>query len=1134
MKIQTAFFLSFAAAISAAAVPFPSDFADYWRGERARLEREVPLDARMAPIPSKAGESFARYNVSFATFEGKRVYGFLVVPNDRTKGPFRVQVTVPGAGPGGIAAHMSTDGTYAALVMNVHPFEPAETREEQAKRYKDYDDMLRKKWNSKSAYPSMGLAASREDYFFHDVILGIARAVDWVAEQPFADRTRLVYRGGSQGGFMGLALTALTGRFAKTYVYVPAMCDNFSELERGLPAPWPTALRAFAGSSAEEKAAAARNLPYFDGANFARLIGNPIKVVLGLSDVTCPPHGIRTMFAALKSADKELIEVPWMPHGTPDGELGRALERWTRDVAAKTRIADMWNPALENRTLPPVTVLPAPTHAPVTLVKDGKPAFAIVGEFRKEAAVRGPEGQTLAKFHRDAKRRAAAFLQEAFRKATGVKPPVMEADDPRAAKAACVIAVGRTRQSDALGVDATKLPREGFAVKTFEKGVVLVGRDEFQEPGVTDLYVWRCGRLTMNGTEWAAQDFAERFLGIRCYSPVPEGLWEDAPAVKDLVLRPMSYTDYPRISLRKKSNWGWRQAEATDILCVEAPHPFDFAKAHPDKIEDCFYRDAAGRLWQHPTSYAGNFYDITSDTFVKTLAADYRLYYDKKGIGTYWKPSHAPSERCMWFCQVDHGVGISNDRAKPFLHADDPNFMSDLYADFYGRLGREIDRLLPGKRLVVAAYSNYIRPPRIVKELPDNIQVEVCAGTPVFVRSKKYMDFFLGTVKGWGALTKTYKPTIYTYDAAYSKDGVIEQTLRGYFEGELLRAAWPYIDHEFLLSCVNHDNYKVYNWSGYLTLRALWNPQTNPDAILEEYFQRMFGTEAGPILDGFYHDLVKRWVNFYLPYAEEGRLYVSIPGPNLKRLYTTTFPANVVKSLAAKLNAAEKKIESGSVMEKRFHQFADPYRKIFRSILDYQNIRYPELKAAKAADVTIDGKPDESVWTKAEPVAFSKAFAGGKPEVLGTSGRFLWDEKGLYVAFSSPAPYAVEPKSIWSGDCLELMVSPGTAAEKVYQFALSAAGGYEDIYRQLDPPRPNDPNWTCRGVQKAVACGESGWTAELFVPWGALDVASPKAGETWHVNLISNRTKPTEYLSVSPTLNNNYRAEMYARLRFAE
>ena len=45
---------------------------------------------------------------------------------------------------------------------------------------------------------------------------------------------------------------------------------------------------------------------------------------------------------------------------------------------------------------------------------------------------------------------------------------------------------------------------------------------------------------------------------------------------------------------------------------------------------------------------------------------------------------------------------------------------------------------------------------------------------------------------------------------------------------------------------------------------------------------------------------------------------------------------------------------------------------------------------------------------------------------------------------------------------------------------------------------------------------------------------APKAGETWHVNLISNRTKPTEYLSVSPTLNNNYRAEMYARLQFAD
>ena len=1132
LRLAAAFVLCFALKLSA--VPLPGDFADYWRGERARLERTVPLDPQVSAMPDGSSKPFVRYRVSFATFGGKRAYGFLAVPKDRSKGPFPVTVTVPGAGAGAIAGHVISDGLSVRLVMNVHPFEPAEERAEQQKRLDAFNSELRKRWNSKASYPTMGLASSREDYFFHDAMLGIARAVDWLAGQQYVDKSRFVYIGGSQGGYMGIALTALTGRFTKTYVYVPAFCNVFSGEEQGLPPPWPNPLRVYAAASAAERDAVRANLPYFDCANFATLVTTPVKVVLGLSDKACPPHGIRTMFAALESSDKELVEVPWMPHGSPSGEVAKAVVRWLHDPGSTIRVADVWCPALEDKTLPPVTICDAPRHSPLTLVADSRPRFVIVGDFKKEAAVRGPEGQTLAKFRRDAKRRAATFLQDAFRRTTGVAPDVMETDDPRAAKADLVVAVGRTRHSDALGVDAAKLPREGFAVKTFDRGVVLVGRDEFQEPGVADKYVWRCCRITMNGTEWAAQDFAERFLGVRRYSPVPTGLWDYVPSVTNLVLKPMHYSDYPRISMRKQSSWGWRQAEATDLLCVEAPHPFDFAKAHPDRIEDCFYRDATGRLWQNPTSYSGNFFDITSDEFVKTLAADYRLYYDQNGTGTYWRASHAPSERCMWFCQVDHGLGVSNERAKPFLHADDPLSMSDVYADFYVRLGREIDRLLPGKRLVVAAYSNYVKPPRIVRKLPANIQVEVCMGTPVFARSKKYMDLFIGTVKGWGAVARGYKPAIYTYDASYSKDGVIEQSLRGYFEGELLRAAWPYIDHEFMLPCVCHDNYKVYNWSGYLTMRALWNPQTNPDAILEEYFLRMFGPKAGPVLDGFYHDIVSRWVKFYLPYADEGRLDVSIPSPNLKRLYTTTFPAGVLKSLEAKLDAAERAIAPGSQEAARFRQFAEPYRRTFQSIRDYQGIRYPELKVVKAVDeVVVDGRPDESAWSDAAPVSFRKGFAGGKPDVDGTTGRFLWDKRGLFVSFSSPAPYAVGQKGVWSGDNMELMVSPGTSNEKVYQVVLSAAGDHEDIFRQLDPPRNGDSNWVCRGMRKAVSRDDKGWSAEVFVPWDALDAAPPKAGDVWHVNLISNRTKPTEYLSVSPTLNNNYRAEMYARLTFA-
>ena len=151
---------------------------------------------------------------------------------------------------------------------------------------------------------------------------------------------------------MGIALTALTGRFVKTYVYVPAFCNVFSGEEQGLPPPWPNPLRVYASASAAERDAVRANLPYFDCANFATLVTTPIKVVLGLSDKACPPHGIRTMFAALKSADKELVEVPGMPHGSPPREVAKAVMRWLYDPGSTIRVADVWSPKCEPRAQP--------------------------------------------------------------------------------------------------------------------------------------------------------------------------------------------------------------------------------------------------------------------------------------------------------------------------------------------------------------------------------------------------------------------------------------------------------------------------------------------------------------------------------------------------------------------------------------------------------------------------------------------------------------------------------------------------------------------------------------------------------------------------------------------------------------
>ena len=236
---------------------------------------------------------------------------------------------------------------------------------------------------------------------------------------------------------------------------------------------------------------------------------------------------------------------------------------------------------IDDQSLIPVERLEAPKHAPILLVTGGKPSFAIVGRFAAESAVRGPEGQPLKQFGRDAVRQAADLLSEAFLKCCGVRVAILDEADPQVSRYGAVIALGRTTWSEKLGIEPKTLPREGFVVKTFDGGIAIVGNDWVD--GDYDVFNWRTRRLTCNGTLWGAQDFAEKVLGVRYFSPCDKGLWTDFPKLNRVVVSDFTSTDHPQYWFRAGyPNDGWRTATSGDCFGGEAPHPFDLAKAHPD------------------------------------------------------------------------------------------------------------------------------------------------------------------------------------------------------------------------------------------------------------------------------------------------------------------------------------------------------------------------------------------------------------------------------------------------------------------------------------------------------------------------------------------------------------------------
>ena len=290
--------------------PCPADFDEYWASEKSRLEREVPLDARMTLDPRLSSGVFNCYRVNFATFAGKRVYGFLSVPKDKSKAPFRIRVTVPGAGPGVISCRTEPD--EITLAMNVHTFEPEATHEAQREHMARQNRELAEKFGikKKNAYCSIaGISSSREDYWYHDVMLGINRAVDWVCARPDVDLSQVTYSGSSQGGGFGLFLNYLNPHFTKAFVAVCAITGHYG-FRQNRQDGWPRLIDGQPDRAKAEKFAA-----YFDGVNFAARIRHPMLFIVGFADTTCAPAAVYAAYNACPSRDKAIIHAIGSGHG---------------------------------------------------------------------------------------------------------------------------------------------------------------------------------------------------------------------------------------------------------------------------------------------------------------------------------------------------------------------------------------------------------------------------------------------------------------------------------------------------------------------------------------------------------------------------------------------------------------------------------------------------------------------------------------------------------------------------------------------------------------------------------------------------------------------------------------------------
>lgn len=342
------------------AAPCPEDFDAFWAKGREEVTK-VPLDAKVEPSTKWSDAKWDVWGVSFATLDGRRVYGWLAKEKG-ARGKLPVIVQVAAAGFGGWSQNPRKTPGYLNLFMTVFPFPPdAET---QKPAYDRLNEACKAKWGS-SRYCTAGITSDDpRDFYFYPVLLGIDRAIDWVAAREDADPSRFVYDGTSQGGGFGLYCVGLNRHFTKGAFHVPALTDHSSH-RAGRFDGWPQFLDE--QTTAAGRVTVERNAPYYDGVNFAQRIRVPVTVTCGTADSACHPHCVWTAYNQIPVKDKKIMTGFAMPHGEwgyfysrtaawlkDDGTVASAPEEGHVTISDKPKAGSedpkhWWQKALEYR-----------------------------------------------------------------------------------------------------------------------------------------------------------------------------------------------------------------------------------------------------------------------------------------------------------------------------------------------------------------------------------------------------------------------------------------------------------------------------------------------------------------------------------------------------------------------------------------------------------------------------------------------------------------------------------------------------------------------------------------------------------------------------------------------------------------
>lgn len=247
----------------------PDDFMQFWENGIKAINK-VALSPIMTLNKERCTDKVDVYNISYGNIGNTRIYGTLTIPHGN--GQYSAVIRYPGGGFSprtGDAIHASQG--VIVLEIGIHGIPVNQP----TSIYQSLNSVH-------SNYMSYNMD-NPLTFFYYRAFLGCLKAIDFVLSLPQCNG-KIGVIGGSQGGALSIAVSALDHRVMATAAYHPGLCDLEGFLHNRAGG-YPFYFRDKQNRTPEKLT----TLRYYDIANFATLLKNPIHYTYGYNDMICTP-----------------------------------------------------------------------------------------------------------------------------------------------------------------------------------------------------------------------------------------------------------------------------------------------------------------------------------------------------------------------------------------------------------------------------------------------------------------------------------------------------------------------------------------------------------------------------------------------------------------------------------------------------------------------------------------------------------------------------------------------------------------------------------------------------------------------------------------------------------------------------